>query len=371
MHTWLAETRRTVSGARGVRISGDLAEPATTSPRGDQIPGAFVLHAVVRERLDGKTVPLGLPMCVGGQFRGMTSVRVSVLLSVLILAAATLAGCGPSRYDYDYDYEDRDRADRSGSREGRAATSRRQEARRKSTRSQARRASDRRVAANPGASKTVASSAPVSRHQATRETAPAEVVARAPEREAPAKVSEPAKPAVVAAPAVAASASSPASGATVAAAEPAVTAKADPQAGDKSTSGPAEPRSAAAATAKVEVDEAARETARKQIDDGYRLLRAGFVKKARERFERAMAGNAADASLGQGRSMDPSYLKTVAFPDVIPDADQARRLYRRAILLGNDEAKADLDRLEKAMAAAAPTILPSAPDGDTPPARAQ
>ena len=92
------------------------------------------------------------------------------------------------------------------------------------------------------------------------------------------------------------------------------------------------------------------------------MLRAGFVKKARERFERAMGANAADASLGQGRTMDPSYLKSIAFPDVVPDAEQARRMYRRSILLGNPEAKGDLDRLEKAMAAAAPEALsPSSP----------
>lgn len=107
---------------------------------------------------------------------------------------------------------------------------------------------------------------------------------------------------------------------------------------------------------------AAREASKKQIEDGYRLLRAGFVKKARERFERAMVTNAVEASLAQGRSMDPSYLKTVAFPDVIPDAEQARRMYRRAILLGNTEAKSDLDRLERAMASVAPeTQSPSSP----------
>ncbi len=116
-------------------------------------------------------------------------------------------------------------------------------------------------------------------------------------------------------------------------------------------------------------DEAARAASRKQIEEGYRLLRAGFVKKARERFEQAMSTNASDASLAQGRSMDPSYLKTVAFPDVVPDAEQARRMYRRALLLGNEEAKGDLERLERAMAAAAPinNVPPSSP-GDADPA---
>lgn len=94
------------------------------------------------------------------------------------------------------------------------------------------------------------------------------------------------------------------------------------------------------------VEEAAQEAGRKQIADGYRLLRAGFVKKAPERFELARKSNAAEASLGQGRSLDPIYLKTVASPGLIPDAEQARRMYRRAILLGNMEAKADLERLD-------------------------
>ncbi|MFV0366857.1 MAG: hypothetical protein ACK5KM_00200 [Hyphomicrobiaceae bacterium] len=107
--------------------------------------------------------------------------------------------------------------------------------------------------------------------------------------------------------------------------------------------------------------------AKKHIEDGYRLLRAGFVKKARERFEQAMTANAADASLAKGRSMDPTYLKTVSFPDVIPDADQARRMYRRAALLGNKEAKSDLTRLEQALAVAEPAILsPTTPANAAP-----
>jgi hypothetical protein len=135
----------------------------------------------------------------------------------------------------------------------------------------------------------------------------------------------------------------------------------------------APPRSAPESEANVAakssepVEEAAQEAGRKQIADGYRLLRAGFVKKARERFELAMKSNAAEASLGQGRSLDPIYLKTVAFPDMIPDAEQARRMYRRAILLGNTEAKADLERLEQAMAADAPrSISPVSPAGAAP-----
>lgn len=117
---------------------------------------------------------------------------------------------------------------------------------------------------------------------------------------------------------------------------------------------------AASGGAAKPIDEAAQKTAKKQLEDGYRLLRAGFVKKARERFDLAMNAHAAEASLAQGRSMDPSYLKTVAFPDVKPEAEEARRLYRRAIMLGSSEAKGDLERLEKALAAAEPAPAPAA-----------
>lgn len=121
----------------------------------------------------------------------------------------------------------------------------------------------------------------------------------------------------------------------------------------------ADPKPASGGVAKP-VDEATQKTARKQLEDGYRLLRAGFVKKARERFDLAMNAYAAEASLAQGRSMDPSYLKSVAFPDVKPEAEEARRLYRRAIMLGSSEAKGDLERLEKALAAAEPAPAPAA-----------
>ncbi|MBL8567027.1 MAG: hypothetical protein JNM89_15035 [Hyphomicrobiaceae bacterium] len=100
--------------------------------------------------------------------------------------------------------------------------------------------------------------------------------------------------------------------------------------------------------------------ARKEIADGYRLLRAGFVKKARERFELARSSAPGEATLADARSMDPTYLSSVAFPDVQPDAEQARRLYRRAIMLGSAEAKADLDRLEGSAAIAAPSPQPDA-----------
>lgn len=92
---------------------------------------------------------------------------------------------------------------------------------------------------------------------------------------------------------------------------------------------------------------------RKEIEDGYRLLRAGFVKKARERFSAAMPSAAAEATLAEARSMDPTYLASVAFPDVEPDAEQAKRLYTRALMLGAGEAKIDLERLEGAAASAA------------------
>lgn len=100
-------------------------------------------------------------------------------------------------------------------------------------------------------------------------------------------------------------------------------------------------------------------TARKEIADGYRLLRAGFVKKARERFDAGMTAASGEATLGIARSMDPTYLKGVAFPDAEPDVEEARKLYRRAILLGNSEAKNDLERLEAGTATAQPAAPPA------------
>lgn len=131
------------------------------------------------------------------------------------------------------------------------------------------------------------------------------------------------------------------------------------------TTAPSPPRAAAAAPvapaaatpqapAATEPPSPALLAARKEIADGYRLLRAGFVKKARERFDTAMTAAAGEATLGYGRSMDPTYLKGVAFPDAEPDVEEARKLYRRAILLGTSEAKSDLDRLDSGTATAQP-----------------
>lgn len=266
--------------------------------------------------------------------RGCVGVRVSVLISTVVLGLLALTGCGPSRY-YDYDpvaereaYEHEARAERAA----RARRKARRERARAAARAKARQRRAREVARSrppEDAPEPVKRSEPsrAAQSDAPRATAPV-VEQRRSARD---------NPAVAAAPA-----QTPAT-------------QSQPERG-----GPAEA-----------VDEAARVAGRKQIEDGYRLLRAGFVKKARERFERAMRSNAAEASLGQARSMDPSYLKTVAFPDVIPNAEQARRMYRRAILLGNAEAKADLDRLDKAMAAAAPTSVSpvspaeAAPSGNT------
>jgi len=108
------------------------------------------------------------------------------------------------------------------------------------------------------------------------------------------------------------------------------------------------------------IPDAAVETAsRKQLAEGYRLLRAGFVRKARERFESAMAGVPAEATLANARSLDPTYLKSIAFPDGAPDTEQARKLYRRAILLGSSEAKGDLERLDRS--SSLPQAAPARP----------
>lgn len=105
-------------------------------------------------------------------------------------------------------------------------------------------------------------------------------------------------------------------------------------------------------------------TARKEIANGYRLLRAGFVSKARQRFETAVPAAGGEATLALARSHDPTYLSGVAFPDVAPDADQARTLYQRAIGLGSDVANEDLKRLDST-----PTASKTAAPAATSPAQ--
>lgn len=263
--------------------------------------------------------------------------RVSVLISTVLLGLVALSGCGPSRY-YAYDTV----AEREAyEREMREQQARERRAARRARARAAARAKARRQRAQQAARSRPPASAP----QPLRKPEPE----RAFEAETPRDTD------------------------TAVAREPALQARPPVAAVPVATPEPrADLESAAKSPPNETVDEAAREAGRKQIEDGYRLLRAGFVKKARERFERAMGTNAAEASLGQARSMDPSYLKTVAFPDVIPNAEQARRMYRRAILLGNTEAKADLERLEKAMAAAAPTsVSPVSPAEAAPSEKSQ
>lgn len=240
----------------------------------------------------------------------MSSVRAFFLSSFLAAGLVGLAGCSPSHYGYEDEarYEAAPSKVKKGPRAARYASAKRV------------RTSTRPATAKPSITRTAATKPQPAQAEDTATPKPA--LARATVAKSPA---------------------------TPEAAAPAATAAA--------TTPPSETKSA-----EKPADEAARKTAKKQIEDGYRLMRAGFVKKARERFELAMSANAAEASLGVGRSMDPSYLKSVAFPDVVPDADQASRLYRRAILLGNTEAKTDLERLEKALAAAAPAA-------ETPPAK--
>lgn len=252
--------------------------------------------------------------------------RVTVVMSISLLGFIALSGCAPSRYEYEDAERQRERESRAYFQAEERRAAQRARARARAVARARAQAEKERVADQ--AARSRAAQAP-SQDVETQQSNVQQPQAQSEEQVA----AVPAKP--VTPPAVAAPAVTP----------------------ERSTSAePVEARPAA------DVNEAAHEVGKKQIEDGYRLLRAGFVKKARERFEKAMGSNAPEASLAHGRSMDPSYLKTVAFPDVIPDAEQARRMYRRAILLGNSEAKSDLDRLEKAMAAAAPTSLsPSSP----------
>lgn len=248
---------------------------------------------------------------------GNVSVRVAVVVSVSLLGLAVLTGCAPSRYEYG-------ESERYRERESRAYFQEEERLARRRARAKMRAQAQARTKAKEERAKETA------RMQARSETSDEDVSKRSRATE---KATE--KPPVSTPVERSSQKTSAAPSVEATRSEPDGTAKPKPSESS---------------------DEAAREASKKQIEDGYRLLRAGFVKKARERFERAMSANAPEASLAQGRSMDPSYLKTVAFPDVIPDAEQARRMYRRAILLGNAEAKGDLERLEKAMAAAAPTV---------------
>mgnify|MGYP001767507227 FL=1 len=269
--------------------------------------------------------------------------RVAVVITVWLVGLVAVAGCAPSHYEYgqaeryreresrDYFQHEEQQARRRAQASKRAQAQARARAREANARQERTREVERAQAG------TRSHAQPHSQSQASEkvEAKHQEPVAAAPIDRTPSAMTTPPPAATPASP---------------------DTASAAPAAKSKSTEG---------------ADEVAREESRKQIEDGYRLLRAGFVKKARERFEQAMSANAPDASLAQGRSMDPSYLKTVAFPDVIPDAEQARRMYRRAILLGNSEAKGDLERLEKALAAAAPAVLPPASPGTAEPPAGQ
>lgn len=256
--------------------------------------------------------------------------RVAVSVLALCVLAGTLAGCSSySRYEHEEQlrHENRQRwsdDDRAYSRERP----------RREARAPAKRP-PRKVAISRPAEKSV-----IPHRSRAVETARQEPATEAPSAKAAAP--PPAPPAPVAAPA------KPAPAAPVAAA-PAAAGVAAAATANKSAPVAAAPPSAEASAA------------RKEIADGYRLLRAGFVKKARERFDAAMGTAAGDATLGHGRSLDPTYLKSVAFPDAEPDAEEARKLYRRAILLGSNEAKTDLERLESATTTAQPSSPPETP----------
>ena len=261
---------------------------------------------------------------------GLRRVRVSGCsvraVSIIVLAALSvisLGGCASSRYapydDYDARYEDDDyregrsqRAERRSYRSGRATRST------YSARSQSnakRTASSRTTYRPPSKAQSSATADATMRQAEVLEQRP---VAE-PSRTLPQRASSPPTQTIARAKAEAAPASQL-------------------------------PKAAAAATAAPTESEVA--AARRQIDEGYRLLKAGFVKKARERFDGATVGAEAAATLGLARSLDPTYLRDVAFPDVTPNPEEARKLYRRAILLGASDAKNDLARLDTAQAAA-------------------
>lgn len=258
------------------------------------------------------------------------SVRVHIHFLTLCLAATALGGCSTyGRYEHEEQLRQESRQrwrdeepERRRSRPMREASERRAPAQRATA--------DRgNVYRPPAAARTVTATRPTVERETMPRPEPVENAANAP-------------------------ASLPPVSRTVS--QPPPVAKATPQ------PAPAPPAAAviapAAKPAASEPPSPALIAARKEIADGYRLLRAGFVKKARERFDAGMTAAAGEATLANARSMDPTYLKGVAFPDAEPDVEEARKLYRRAILLGNSEAKSDLERLESGTATAQPSGPP-------------
>ena len=163
--------------------------------------------------------------------------RVVSTLSVFVACLVALTGCGPSRQDYSY-YDEGDRYEDRYER-ARAAREKKRKARKV-----------RQSSARQHAPMT----APRATQSSRRETAEVAIDPE-PVRAPPAAAEQVRAQPVARPPAVA----------------------------------PAVPPVAAAA---APVDEAAAKVAQKQISDGYRLLRAGFVKKAREKFELAMKADA-------------------------------------------------------------------------------
>ena len=290
--------------------------------------------------------------------------RVPPLLLSASFAALAAAGCASPGYDH---RDEMYRAEQ-GYRPHRAAEKPRRVASTKTRSRQAKAdtASKREHRVRSEASEMAAAPArhlrtepprpPAPREAVTEKAPPATTVAKAPVPADPPAILPAATPPTAAPPANAAT-PPPAAPVTTSALAPPANAAPVPVAKPAVAPQPVAPQPVPAAAA----DEAQRgqttpdPAARKEIADGYRLLRAGFVKKARERFELARSSAPGEATLADARSMDPTYLSSVAFPDVQPDAEQARRLYRRAIILGSAEAKADLDRLEGSAAIAAPS----------------
>ncbi|MFN3867661.1 MAG: hypothetical protein ACK4MF_01190 [Hyphomicrobiaceae bacterium] len=256
--------------------------------------------------------------------------RVSALIVYSGLAALLAGGCAPYRYVYDH----RDELHRQDQARRPERFQRTEQPRRLS------------APAKPPTAKQRSASVAVAKPTATPVDKPArEAGAAAPRKPELDGLTKPTAPAMTARAQPAPADPVPAPPPAAPAAAPAVAGPAEPP---RTIASPGTENTTAAAPAV-----APSPAARKDIADGYRLLRAGFVKKARERFAAAMPTAAAEATLGEARSMDPSYLASVAFPDVEPDAEQARRLYRRALMLGASEAKSDLERLESASATAA------------------
>lgn len=84
------------------------------------------------------------------------------------------------------------------------------------------------------------------------------------------------------------------------------------------------------------------------IRRGDALLQQGDVSAARLVYERAAAAGSGDAATAMGKTFDAGVLAQIGVVGLRPDPDQASAWYRRALALGNEEARGRLQNLQPA-----------------------